>query len=276
MSHISHSKTCNKCSALFFDIEEFKAHTIQHKNSNNEICNICFKVFHHRNLGAHIENVHQVFERDFPCSKCDQQFWTQGQLAHHEDKVHPDQARCNYCDKVFKSHSGLLAHTRRYHTNHYFHCPKCHIISKDQTKLEKHVRLNHQIIFVCSVCEEMCTSRKGLVQHILEKHGLECTEDDYYICPWCREKHPSCDKLNEHFHQEHKAPLEHECKKCDRKFSTKLFLTMHAMELHEFDVDSNSMTNNISIAAALNIKDVKVVEEKIIERNFECQECEFE
>ena len=45
------------------------------------------------------------------------------------------------------------------------------------------------------------------------------------------------------------------------------------MELHEFDVDSNSMTNNISIAAALNIKDVKVVEEEVIERNFECQEC---
>ena len=67
--------------------------------------------------------------------------------------------------------------------------------------------------------------------------------------------------------------MDHACSKCEKNFSTKLLLTIHTMERHEFDLESNSMTNNISIAAALNIKDVKVVEEKIIERNFECQEC---
>ena len=118
-------------------------------------------------------------------------------------------------------------------------------------------------MFICSVCEEMCSSKKGLIQHINEKHAIECSETGYHICSLCREVQSSCDELNLHFHQEHKVPLDHECNKCNKKFSTKLFLTIHTMELHEFDLDSNSMTNNISIATALNIKDVKVIEDKV-------------
>ena len=228
------------------------------------------------NIRFHKENKHKL--GNHPCLKCDEKFTSRRRLTNHIAVNHPEErgnTTCNFCDKKFKTPAGLLLHIQRTHpSDNAIFCPKCPWLRfGSENMYNRHVRKYHQIIFVCSVCEEMCTSRKGLIQHILEKHGIECSETDFYICPWCREKHSTCDGLNRHFHHEHKAPMEHECNKCDKKFSTKLFLTMHTMETHEFDFDSDSMTNNISIASALKIKDVKVVEEEIIERKFECSSC---
>ena len=240
-----------------------------------DICDICFKVMKIDRIQAHKENKHKL--GNYPCLICDQKFTSRRRLTNHIAKSHPDEKEnttCNFCDKKFKTQAALITHIQRTHSENAIFCPKCPWLSfGSQNMLNRHMRKYHQIIFVCSVCEEMCTSRKGLVQHILEKHGIECSETNFYICPWCREKHSTCDELNHHFHQVHKAPMEHECNKCDKKFSTKLFLTMHTMEVHEFDMDSDSMTNNISIVSALKIKDVKVVEEEVIERKFECSSC---
>ena len=275
-AHKIFTSKCNRCSMVNMDIEEMKLHTSRCSKlkESDEICDICYNIFREKFVDAHKARVHKLIG-EFPCLHCNYIAPSQMTLAKHLDRNHSGEtsAKCDTCDKTFKNALGLQIHFQNVHSTKYFHCYKCGIAFKKQAKFEKHLIQEHQTVFICSVCEEMCSSKKGLIQHINEKHAIECSETGYHICSLCREVQSSCDELNLHFHQEHKVPLDHECNKCNKKFSTKLFLTIHTMELHEFDLDSNSMTNNISIATALNIKDVKVIEDKVIERNFECQEC---
>ena len=265
---------CKKCNFVTQSQEEYKNHLLSHNQEGKERCDICLEVFTNRViLKGHKWRIHK---QGFKCTQCDYLGFDEMDLADHVNVVHHNgKAICNVCDKEFKTFFGLQQHVQKVHSMKQMKCPgpACGIYMKTYETLIAHTKKYHQIIFVCSICEEMCSSRKGLIEHIKEKHGIECSKADYYICPWCREKFHSNEDLNEHFHTEHKVPMDHACDKCDKKFSTKLLLTIHTMELHEFKLDSASITNDISIAAALKINDVKVVEEAPIERNFECQEC---
>ena len=110
------------------------------------------------------------------------------------------------------------------------------------------------------------TSKQKLLDHLNLDHQSEYNENELYPCPICKLKHCSLKELNEHLFIKHESSTEPvTCKTCDETFSTKLVLSIHEFERHEFDPESNVITNGTS---------VKVVKDELQEgRKLECEEC---
>ena len=261
-------KHCKKCDFSELCTWKFRRHMRQ-AHAPLKKCEQCDKWLSESHMKAHMRKTHSG--KTFACDICDKQLSTSAGVTHHKIIYHGEGVECDICGKkVLEKH--LELHKKRHKTLDH-KCPICkHKFSK-YSAVERHM-IKHQLIFICSLCEEVFTSQAKLINHLTEKHGYEELNKVIYPCPLCRVKHESLKELNEHVHLEHKVAKDQACNKCDRLFCTKAILTMHLMEMHEFDPESDSMTSNISIAAALKIREVKVVEDEIsMCRKVKCEEC---
>ena len=261
-------KQCKKCDFTELNSWKFKRHM---ESAHLKVkCEYCDKTLGYDQLKSHKRKQHGK-DTSCTCDICGKKLTTQSGLTHHKLMIHGQGVECEICGKkVLEKH--MKMHIKR-HQSQGHKCPICNHKFSKYSAVERHMK-KHQLIFICSICEEVFTSKDKLINHLTEKHGFEDLIKVIYPCPLCKVKHDSLKELNEHVHLEHKVTKEQACNKCDRLFCTKAILTMHMMEMHEFDPESESMSSNISIAAALRIREVKVVEDEIsMSRKVKCEEC---
>ena len=265
-------KQCKKCDYTTLETARFKSHMFE-VHVGKVKCDQCKRKFHSLQALQNHQKTHQDGKETFyGCKTCGKQFNSNASLGQHRHLLGHDVISCEQCGKKCISEFAYRNHLKR-HTEHYHKCSKCSCQFKLQSSLEQHMK-KHQIVFMCSVCEDVLTSKERLLKHLIEKHGLECSIRNMTPCPLCKISFSSTKELNDHIHKVHNVAKEHNCDMCDRVYTTKCLLTMHKMEMHEFDLDSESMTSNVSIAAAMKMKQVKVIQEEVsASRKIVCNEC---
>jgi len=204
----------------------------------------------------------------FKTEHCGKKLKTKECLRNHLKIFHEVKCKeCDVCDKVFNSQHGLDTHMHIVHKKREKHqCLKCSKVFSTMFSLEVHCKNLHQIIFICTLCQTKLTSKQKLLDHLNLDHKSESNENELYPCPICKLKNCSLKELNNHLFIKHESSIEPvTCKTCDEKFSTKLVLSIHEFERHEFDPESDVITNGVS---------VKVVKDELEEgRKLKCEEC---
>lgn len=216
------------------------------------------------------------------CPDCEKCFWTHKSLVKHCVKVHkktkeecpkpnyeqylekkkavsnlPDKYGCQYCPKMFKFSSSVIAHTKRYHTETKMvpceHCGK----EVKQSNMEMHFKNNHATPrFTCNQCgksfyfkalmvSHINVMHEGLKNHIcdlcgakfgirksLERH-VRCQHEDHrpYICEYCQKAFHTSQKLQKHISGHLKDKI-YVCTVCDARFYYKDNVRMHMKKSH--------------------------------------------
>jgi len=216
------------------------------------------------------------------CQDCEKCFWTHKSLVKHCIKVHskpreecpkpnyeqylekknavsnlPDKYQCQFCPKMFKFSSSVIAHTKRYHTETKMvpceHCGK----EVKQSNMEMHFKNNHATPrFTCNQCgksfyfkalmvSHINVMHEGLKNHIcdlcgakfgirksLERH-VRCQHEDYrpYICEYCQKAFHTAQKLQKHISGHLKDKI-YICTACDARFYYKDNVRMHMKKSH--------------------------------------------
>jgi len=216
------------------------------------------------------------------CPDCEKCFWTHKSLIKHCMKVHkrskeecpkpnyeqylekkkavsnlPDKYGCQFCPKMFKFSSSVIAHTKRYHTETALvpceHCGK----EVKQSNMEMHYKNNHATPrFTCNQCgksfyfkalmvSHINVMHEGLKNHIcdlcgakfgirksLERH-VRCQHDDHrpFICEYCQKAFHTAQKLKKHISGHIKDKI-YVCTVCDARFYYKDNVRMHMKKSH--------------------------------------------
>ena len=110
---------------------------------------------------------------------------------------------CSFCDKVFKTESGLENHLKSFHT--------------DVREKKK-----------CAMCDYRYHHKSNLIRHIDNVHrGLKDTQQ----CPICA-KEVTKTHLKIHIASVHEGKLPYQCSICSKKFSQKCNWMRHEKEVH--------------------------------------------
>ena len=110
---------------------------------------------------------------------------------------------CSFCDKVFKTESGLENHLKSFHTD-----------VKEKKK--------------CAMCDYRYHHKSNLIRHIDNVHrGLKDTQQ----CPICA-KEVTKTHLKIHIASVHEGKLPYQCSICSKKFSQKCNWMRHEKEVH--------------------------------------------
>jgi len=216
------------------------------------------------------------------CPDCDKCFWTHKSLVKHCVKVHnkskescpkpdyeqylqkkkavsklPDKYQCQFCPKMFKFSSSVMAHTKRYHTETKMvpceHCGK----EVKQSNMEMHFKNNHATPrFTCNQCGKSFYFKALMVSHInvmhegvknhicdlcgakfgirksLERH-VRCQHEDFrpFICEYCQKAFHTSQKLKKHISGHLKDKI-YVCTVCEARFYYKDNVRMHMKKSH--------------------------------------------
>ena len=107
-----------------------------------ENCKICGKSVRKEVINTHIKQVHEPKE--------------------------PVSIKCDLCEKVFHSESGLKNHKLVTHEGKRFECNICEEIFMSDRTLKKHIRIVHDgILYQCEQCGQVLTTEEGLRDHVL-------------------------------------------------------------------------------------------------------------
>lgn len=293
---------CTLCLAVFVGQDTFNSHkascgvacaTSKHKRQEF-ICSHCSYV-----TDAYAKVCDHVAEKhpNVPvhrCSHCQKPFLHAAMCAHHLETAHSasspedkemakegscekkngNTARlypCTFCDRVFKSHRGIQAHTNMHKNLRPYECRKCgaslssignlraHMVSihgnpgdnakcphcpkvfKLKRSLNIHVRAVHgqEERRECELCGKRLATEKKLQLHLALTHFGDVAGSEgrtfplltVHSCSDCNFKTFSYPRLVRH-RVMHTGVYPHQCPECDKQFVFRDHLTRHVQNVH--------------------------------------------
>ncbi|CAN7985102.1 unnamed protein product [Ixodes hexagonus] len=181
---------CGHCDYVALSYAKLCEHSVEHSEVTLFRCDMCGKVFLHSAMLEQHALVHSqpgtTLQRLYPCC---------------------------YCDRVFRSHRGIEAHTN-------FH---------------KNLRP-----FECRECGASLSSKGNLKAHMVSIHG---DPGDDAKCPHCPKVFKLQRSLNVHLRAIHGPEEVHECQLCGKRLATERKLLKHQALVH--------FNDNMSAAASL-------------------------
>ena len=261
---------CDKCDYKGASLKSLKRHKqLQHCDKPPVHCEVCHAEFKNEEyLKKHVKSRHAE-PKWYNCDTCDYKSKSSYQVKIHKMKKHDDIKPhvCHICGKGFSAPSALNNHLASVHNKdgEGAVCDKCGKSFNNPRALKDHMYNNHKLFMLCTLCERVFTSKYKLRSHMKTEHDFECNLDQLFICHICHNRHNSYSDMNDHFVNEHEHKNEHLCTNCDKVVSSKMLLTIHQMEAHEFNPIDNTFKN-----APQNLK---VIQEKIDKGGLPCDQC---
>ena len=263
--HLLETFECDKCSFKTDSIRNWERHQGVHDVTNKLPCYICGRQISEKKMNQHIKN-HS--EQKNLCKICNKKFTTKEELSKHRDEDHPNNIKCDYCDKRFKTNFFYEFHKQNVHevTKYREHrCTKCDMSYSTKQLLQHHInKTRHRSFALCCLCESMFTTKLKLQHHIETEHQLGTLKGHVYVCPICKFCMPSNQELCDHLSVLHNLTLEHPCDKCQNKvFPSELTLKIHQIEEHDYNPfkrDTNSVTDQEVIVSQ--------------KKTFQCPQCD--
>ena len=158
-----------------------------------------------------------------------------------------DELRCDQCDKIFRSKSGLDYHLNFFHGEENeevnnesivdedpkpFKCEKCVKCFKNKFKLAIHVKNKHtKLKYKCDYdsCEKSFLSMADLKEHREVEHKDDAKK---FSCQFCQKSFNVKRYLDDHIRITHEGNI-FECDNCGKKFTHLRTLTTHKKAFHE-------------------------------------------
>lgn len=215
-------KQCKTCEMVLFDMKQYTEHLAIHPDNELFLCNICGETMLHTwEYTAHLANHNPV---DAKCEVCEKFFKSKNHLRQHM-RVHFGQRnfQCNLCVKKFYKIYHLKLHKFIAHSGiKPFMCDECGAAFSRSADLKRHcedVHLNGPRLFNCDICgksfKRMATLR--IHQRIHE-------ESKPYKCDMCDKSYTQPYSLKEHKIL-HTNPLK--CDRCGQSFTRMKRLNEH-------------------------------------------------
>lgn len=302
-SHVSeaHGKGicfyCTLCLMVFVGEESFKDHKAQcgvacatSKRKRREfICSRCsFITDAYSKLCDHVVDKHPNVAVH-QCEHCQKPFLHSAMLEHHCKTVHEktdeQTARekvndknsttrlypCTFCDRVFRSHRGIQAHTNVHKNLRPYECRKCGASLTSMTNLKAHMvcihgnpgdnakcphcpkvfklkrSLNIHVRAIhsqegrrqCELCGKWLATERKLQRHIALTHYGDAVNDQDGTfsllrplkCDHCDFKSFSYPRLARH-RVTHTGVYPHQCPECNKQFVFRDQMTRHVQTVH--------------------------------------------
>ncbi len=246
----------NGCGKKFQRMLHFKRHFANHSKASQFVCEVCSKVFYHRDSLRLHQKYHQDVAAVVECEECGAKLNGRRALKCHVDTHHCSRMPCQFCGKMLKKRL-LPRHLRALHPKEFAESKK-----RQKSKIKKNrVKLKH----CCDHCEETFETLRELSHHKKESHeppeptiatenkpeSLTLTsknessktiadlilEDKRVPCPDCDKSFANIYNLRQHCQRFHNANIvvakTFDCKVCGKKFSgTASRLRRHMREVH--------------------------------------------
>ncbi|XP_061713731.1 zinc finger protein ZFP2-like [Cydia pomonella] len=250
---------CSVCKRPFIKQAELDLHMLTHTKDYKFQCDVCQRKFSCKGLlSLHIRQVHEK-ERNYKCKHCPKAFFARKKLerhsrthtsdvsvsklgkeyqiceecgvsvvnlkthaARHQPKDERRRLQCKACPKTFYTIGGRKRH---YKTTHLGKIPRCDICNKQVVSVTEHKRRMHapgELPFECAECGRRCASKS-----LLDVHMLTHTRDYKHECDVCQKKFSSKTFLSMHRREVHEKERNHQCEFCPKAFFKKDKLKEH-------------------------------------------------
>lgn len=194
-------------------------------------CIHCSKVFDNfKNAYQHMS----VHYRNYVCDLCATPFITEQNLRRHRLIHDTGEFKCDYCPKVFDTHTKKLSHHSYYHLSggKRNKCPYCNEKFSMYSKRLDHMVKEHgvePIRYDCNACDRSFKMKALLVRHIRKDHLLEKS----YQCDECdlsffKENHLNLHKIT------HGRSKNFRCNVCFKLYARRRSLREH-LRIHTND-----------------------------------------
>lgn len=193
-----------------------KRRSYNKKTISGLACLLCdMKFIGHKWYEKHMKTKHTPNGPvDFACSKCPKRFAYRYRLKEHENVHLPNDVRmiykCQECEKIYKSHACLKAHTKFVHTRERLCvCEECGKAFADVSTLRTHKIVHAQERpSQCTLCPKSFKDSTHLKKH------LEIHTADTHECPVCGRQFNTKRSVNSHMfvHSDQKMYKCHLCK----------------------------------------------------------------
>ena len=224
---------CNICKNDFFQItsSEFLSHIKSHLLDKKQPL---------ENQNS-ISNCQTKVEKSFKCDICDKVLKSESGIQHHKLVTHDNVVRlkCDICPKTFTVAKNLREHQKNRVENpgmclNYNPkvCNLCHKSFKHPCHVKYHKQRVHENYrpFECESCGKTFSNLANLQTHVDIKHK----KLKPHQCDGCDMKFFTKDSMQRHKDRKHaNDPDYFGCNMCDKKFAAKRSLKSHILDIHE-------------------------------------------
>lgn len=286
---------CTLCLMVFVGEESFKGHKARcgvvcatSKRKRREfICSHCsFITDAYSKLCDHVVEKHPNVSVH-QCDYCQKPFLHSAMLEHHHETVHEKTDRptaagigknsttrlypCTFCDRVFRSHRGIQAHTNIHKNLRPYECRKCGASLTSMTNLKAHMvcihgnpgdnakcphcpkvfklkrSLNIHVRAIhsqegrrqCELCGKWLATERKLQRHVALTHygdSVNAQDGTFPLlrplkCDRCDFKSFSYPRLARH-RVTHTGVYPHQCPECNKQFVFRDQMTRHVQSVH--------------------------------------------
>lgn len=143
-----------------------------------------------------------------------------------EENKSPENARCNYCGKVYSTNGNLKNHILTIHENRRpFACtfPGCNKKYSNKSRLEVHQRTHlGKKPFTCNICNKSFNEKGNLKTHSLFHSNIRP-----FLCDKCGKSYKTKGHLKDHVDIHHLNIKRFQCQLCSKNFGRSSTLKAH-------------------------------------------------
>lgn len=179
---------CDVCGKVFNLKYKLKDHQIAHSEQRPYTCQFCQKGFKHKfTLTAHIKMRHEETKIKQMCFICGK-LYVGGLAKHLESHDTTSENKCEICNRVYTTKSGLHRHINEIHNTDpaekkRFSCEICNTTLGTKGTLTKHMAFVHSDVKKsCHICGKSYKRQINVDQHISAAH-MDIRPFDCTLCP---------------------------------------------------------------------------------------------
>lgn len=164
-------KRCKKCRKIV--VKSMEEHFKESENCKQHICNSCGERLATWKLKqAHMEEMHSISRKKYPCPECVLVFPTANRLRNHFITVHTDDFfACPHCGLRFDTRHKFNRHLIIHTGEKSFVCDVCSKAFNRQSTLNQHMWIHSSIKkWVCRVCEKPFNQKVCWKTHMRSHH----------------------------------------------------------------------------------------------------------
>ena len=156
---------CEPCNRLFKNRQRYLAHNKQRHGANGSSTNTKSK---RKNM------------KNEMCLTCCKSFFTDRRLERHMILYHPTCLQCTKCDEAFIDKALFIEHKNKHRQDNLFQCSECKKLLRSESRLERHLYLDHSSILQCPTCGESFTDKNSFIFHEKSHNKLHSAEIRQY------------------------------------------------------------------------------------------------